>query len=113
MNINNKILNGLKRCSAAVRYINIRRRKITILSNNCAAVFLYKHFGCKYLSPTINLQIAPKDYIKLCKNLDYYMNASFEEDKSPNNELFKCLGGGAYKFSCRKIIRFDCLFSAL
>ena len=56
-----------------------RRKKlvdsnVTIISNNCWGGHVYRYFGIKYLSPTIGLYFFSEDYIKLCKNIRYYMN---------------------------------------
>lgn len=79
-------------------YSGIRKRKISIISNNCAAGFLYKEFGCKYMTPTINLQISPNDYVKLCKKFDYYLSQEIKEIKNPNIDGFVALGGEKINF---------------
>lgn len=75
----------------------------TILSNNCIAGFLYHDFGLKFESPTINLQIAPDDFIKLLKNLDYYRSYDLVEDKDPDIGLFQKLGGDIINFPVGKL----------
>lgn len=87
------------------RYINliIQRKNISIISNNCSAAFLYKHFGCKYFSPTINLQMSPSDYLKFSKNFEYYLSIEIEEIKNPEIEPFKMLGGTTIDFPVGKL----------
>jgi len=46
----------------------------TIISNTCLAGILYKSFGCKTLSPTVNMIIEPKDFVKFCSDFDRYMS---------------------------------------
>ncbi len=49
-----------------------------ILSNNCIGAFLYKDYGLPYATPLAMLQIAPKDFILFCKNIDYYLSCALE-----------------------------------
>ena len=81
----------------------IRNKNISIISNNCAGVFLYKYFGCKYLSPTINLQMSPTDFVKFSKDLKYYLSLEIEEIKNPEIEGFKKLGGSLIDFPVGKL----------
>lgn len=58
---------------------NFRRKKLlnpnfTIISNNCWAGHVYRYLGIPYSSPTIGLYFYAEDYVKLCGNLQYYMN---------------------------------------
>jgi len=45
----------------------------SIISNSCLAGVLYKSFGCKMLSPTIDMIIEPRDYVKFCTDFSNYM----------------------------------------
>ncbi|MCR5506220.1 MAG: DUF1919 domain-containing protein [bacterium] len=81
----------------------ISNKNISIVSNNCASVFLYKYFGCKYLSLTINLQMSPTDFVKFSKNLKYYLSVDIEEVKNPDIEGFKKLGGASIDFPVGKL----------
>lgn len=51
----------------------------TIVSNNCAAGFIYDLLDCIMLSPTINTGIEPDDFLKLCKNPRYYFDSELGE----------------------------------
>ena len=66
-NINEKVISH-------IRYKRLKNRDFTIISNNCFAGWVYRIYNLPYLSPTVGLFIMPKDYIKLCTNLKYYMN---------------------------------------
>ena len=54
----------------------------TVISNNCAAGFIYDLMDMIMISPTINTGIVPDDFIKLCQNPEYYLN------KDMDNELY-------------------------
>ena len=69
-----KIKNLGKLAIKSISYHKLHKNIPSIISNNCSGVFLYKEFGCKYLSPTINLQLSPSDYLKFCKiNIDSFI----------------------------------------
>lgn len=81
------------------RFRRIRKNGISIISNNCAGGLLYKHFGCRFQSPTINLQMSPEDYLLFCENLnDYCSLAISEESPSRVIEKFRTLGGTTIGF---------------
>ena len=50
----------------------------SILSSDCIAGLIYHSLNRKFLSPTINLSIPDKDFLKLLENLDYYMSQKIE-----------------------------------
>ena len=98
-----KIKNLGKLAIKSISYHKLHKKIPSIISNNCSGVFLYKEFGCKYLSPTINLQLSPSDYIKFCKNLEHYLSIEIEEIKNPDNKAFKALGGSKINFPVGKL----------
>lgn len=93
-----RIKSLVKDAIKSVIYYKIHRKIPSIISNNCAGVYLYKEFNCKYLSPTINLQLSPGDYIKFCKNLRYYLSLKIYEIKNPDKKAFEALGGDTIDF---------------
>ncbi len=93
----------IKKLHKFVLYNKIRKKEISIISNNCSSVFLYKEIECKYFSPTVNLQFSPSDYIKFCNNLDYYLSKKIEEVKNPDISLFAALGGARITFPVGKL----------
>lgn len=99
MNIIRNVFGRLKKVMDGFRFRRIRKKGISIISNNCAGGLLYKYFGCKFQSPTINLQMSPEDYLRFCENLDYYCSLDISEE-SPLNvvELFRTLGGTNIEF---------------
>lgn len=53
----------------------------TIISNNCAGGYLYMDLRLQYSSPTMWLQILPREFPKFCKYLKYYMDCELKEYK--------------------------------
>lgn len=75
-----------------------RNKNITLISNNCIAGYIYHDVRGKFYSPTINLQIAPVDYVKFVNNMDFYLNQDLVEIQEPSDEGFKKLGGEKITF---------------
>lgn len=76
----------------------VKNRNITILSNNCIAGFLYNDYNLKFNSPTINLQMSPKDFVKFCGNIEHYLEYEPVEVKQPIVSEFVKLGGTKIDF---------------
>ena len=51
----------------------LRNTDFTIISSNCNGAFMYYDLGLPYLSPTVNLTIEMNDFVKMVKNLKWYM----------------------------------------
>ena len=47
---------------------------VSLISQNCVGGVIYHDVKQKFLSPTVNLYILPKDFIKFVNNLDYYLS---------------------------------------
>lgn len=70
---------------------NLRKKKLksvdfTIISNNCWGGDVYRYFGLPYLSPMAGLYFFADEYIRMLKNLKYYLSLplhfiSVEESK--------------------------------
>ncbi len=64
------------------RYTN---SNVSIISVNCTGGILYHDLGQPFLSPTINLYMKAKDFIKFCENMKHYLMVDkFEEVTSPD-----------------------------
>lgn len=50
----------------------LENSQVSILSSNCIGGVLYHELGLKFLSPTINLYMEPKYFIKFLKNPNKY-----------------------------------------
>ena len=70
----------------------------SILTNNCLAGFLYHDYWMRFMSPIINMQMSPGDFLSLCSQLDFYMEVDLEEEKAPDNTVFSELGGQRVDF---------------
>lgn len=51
---------------------------VTLLCNNCIGGVIFHELGLKFMSPTVNLWIKPKDFIKYCSNLKHYSQCKLE-----------------------------------
>jgi uncharacterized protein (DUF1919 family) len=77
-----KLLNFTKsiiwnKCRNALNRKNVKRLSNvspTIISSNCNGSIILHDLHLKFLSPTINLFIYPKDFLKFVSNLDKYLN---------------------------------------
>lgn len=52
----------------------------SIISNTCVGGAIYKDLNMQFLTPTINLKISPCDFIKMCRNLEFYMEQELVEE---------------------------------
>ncbi|SHJ51738.1 DUF1919 domain-containing protein [Hespellia stercorisuis] len=60
----------------------LQNTDFTILCNNCIGGVISHDMGLRFLSPTVNLYIRPFDFVKMLKNLDYYLSADIVECES-------------------------------
>lgn len=56
----------------------------TIISSNCVGGVIYHALGMKFRTPTINMYILPKDFVKLCADLPKYILIEPEVDMTMN-----------------------------
>lgn len=66
----------------------------SIFCTNCIGGVMYHDLGLEFLSPTINLTIGIKDFIKMAKNLKWYMDQPLEELESGESFPVARLGTG-------------------
>ena len=52
----------------------LKNENFSVISSNCNGAFILHDLGQRFNSPTVNLFLYPKDFIKLLKNLKYYMS---------------------------------------
>lgn len=69
----------------------LRNKDFTLIASNCVGGAIYHDLGLKFNSPFINLKLTAKDFLKLLKNFDYYINAQLSPlyDKNVNYPLGK------------------------
>ncbi len=65
------------------RYLKLKEEGISIVSRNCWGGLAYNYLGLEFKSPTINLFFSDRDFNKLIKNYNYYINCpvSFVEKR--------------------------------
>ena len=74
---------------------HIRKRQfkdlsISIISNNCwGSMTFYQRFGIKYNTPTVGLFISDTDFMKLCRNLRYYLSLDLKFIKPSMSPAFE------------------------
>lgn len=67
----------------------LKNRDVSIISSNCSGAFMYYDLGMRYLSPTVNLSIEMNDFVKMVKDLKWYM----EQELVELNEKCECPTG--------------------
>lgn len=56
----------------------LKNENFSVISSNCNGAFILHDLGQRFNSPTVNLFLYPKDYIKFLKNLEYYLSLDLE-----------------------------------
>lgn len=59
---------------------NTKKENISIIASDCIGGVLYKALHRRMDSPTINMFFSAGDFIKLCKNIDYYLEQRIVSD---------------------------------
>ena len=57
-----------------INRLKLKNHSFSIISSNCTGAFITHDLKQQFRSPFVNLFLLPKDYIKLCKNLKYYLS---------------------------------------
>ena len=55
----------------------LKNKNFTWLSSNCTGAIITHELKCPFNTPTVNLYIEPKDYIKFVSDLEGYKNKEF------------------------------------
>lgn len=71
---NTKINRGLRYIYRFFLRKKIKNKDITVISSTCNGCVILHDLGIRYNSPFVNLFILPNDFVKLCENLEYYLN---------------------------------------
>ena len=64
----------------------LKNKNFTWLSSNCTGAIITHELQCPFNTPTVNLYIKPKDFIKFVSNLDGYAAKEFEDDPEMSKE---------------------------
>lgn len=85
-NLCNYLKKGMGQCRMWERQKYLKRRKaglknydFTIISSNCNGAFVYHDLAMPYLTPTVNLTIGMNDFVKMVRNLRWYMRQEIVE----------------------------------
>ncbi len=73
-------------CYKKRKYRKLKNQDVSIISSNCSGAFMYYDLGMRYLSPTVDLSIEMNDFVKMVKDLKWYMAQELvksEEGKCP------------------------------
>lgn len=68
------------------KFNRLKNKDFTIIGSNCNGMFMYYDLGMRFLTPTINLSIEMDDFIRMVKDLRWYMDQELTEVK----EEYKC-----------------------
>lgn len=60
------------------KYVQIKKSKLSIFSNNCWGGLTYNRLGLEFLSPFINMFESTTDYLKIINNPKEYLNFELE-----------------------------------
>lgn len=63
----------------------VKKDSFTIVANNCIGGVICHDLGVPFQSPTVNIYIRPHEFVRLCENIDYYIDLPLVE--LPYNEL--------------------------
>ena len=88
-NFINKIEEFIKNRDEHITSIRSRltNKDFSLFTNNCLGGFIYHDLGLKFLSPTINLRIKPKEFISFVGDLKYYLNKELVEVKDSSSSI--------------------------
>ncbi|MCI8661567.1 MAG: DUF1919 domain-containing protein [Lachnospiraceae bacterium] len=71
-----KIIQGKVFCLPSFhfeKYVQLIQSRVSIIANNCWGGTAYHALGMRFLSPFINMFLNDADYIRLLRNLKYYL----------------------------------------
>lgn len=74
-----ELVKKVRVCFSWRKKYRLRNQEFTIISSNCIAGTIYHELGKQFLSPTINMYMKTKDYLRFCYNLDKYCKCVMEE----------------------------------
>lgn len=97
------------------RKLRLTNQDFTVIASNCSGMFMYYDMKMPYLTPTVNLSIEMNDFVKMVRNLKWYMKQELvevkEESKCPVGLLgdikiyfihYDSFEEGVYKWKERK-----------
>lgn len=106
MEKSDKLFRCIYEIKRRIRYIRLKDKDISIITNNCLGGKLAHDFGLMLNSPVVNMQMIPEDFAHFCGNLDFYLKKQLEEVKEINEdckEKFRSVGGGEIDFPVARL----------
>ncbi len=82
----------------SIRQLGLKNKHFTIFANNCISGFIYQRYNLKYETPTIGVGFMPLEFIKFCKNYEYYLSCELVQTDDFNHDWFAPTGGGEVNF---------------
>lgn len=79
--------NIIRKLYLVIIRLRLRNRKFSIISSNCNGGVLCSDLGIPFNSPFVNLFIRASDFVKLCKNLKYYLDKDLSFVKE-NDDIY-------------------------
>lgn len=71
------------------KYIEIKEKHITIISEDCWGAYTYNYLGLQFTSPFISLHLIKSDYFKLLNNLNEFLDSKLEEASPDTNTPYE------------------------
>lgn len=69
-----------------VKSIGIKKKDVSIISNNCFGGMFYKKYGLQFKSPTIGLFIRSSDYVHYLENIEKFWGGELEQKLNTNEK---------------------------
>lgn len=66
----------------AIQRHKLINRNFTWISSNCTGAIITHELNCRFNSPTVNLYIEPKDFIKFVRNIEAYESKKLKFDSA-------------------------------
>ena len=73
--VSSKLVNN---CYELVMWHRLKNHDFSIICSNCAGGVISHRLGQKFLSPTVNLWLHQRDFLKLAANLREYLSYELE-----------------------------------
>lgn len=72
--------------------MRLKNKGFSVISSNCSGTFIYNDLNLLYTSPTVNLSIGMNDFVRMVKNLEWYMTQKLAEIKNKKEYPVGMLG---------------------
>ena len=72
-----KLIFKIRNCYKRIKKLHLKNTDFSLIASNCNGAMILHDLSLKFNSPFVDLWIKPKDFIKMLKNLKYYMDCEF------------------------------------